>query len=408
MIDMAFGRQLPPWFGRQAAPPIDPSIMGMLPQAGQDPQFTAGAQIAPAAQAMPQPQAPQGPSRSDVMGQRALADSFSQGGLPLANVQNGLGAAAYAIHQGLAGWTEGRAKKSEEDQKAKDRKALADALNSSDPMTALSQLDIPEVQDWMTQAKIAQMTKAPSEKWQDVDANGDGQPDAQRNSVTGEYKPIDRPLSVEDRMRVAAAGRSNNTTTVNTGGGSDKQIFDTLGESYKMAQTAATGLNGLREAEKALKGQGIYGAYADQRLLLAKVAVAFGADPSSVVDTETFRAAIAPQVAAMVKATVGSTQISNADRTFAENAAGGSITLDKATLQRLVNIGRRASEGIVKAHNQRLDRIYPNSPNFVRERALFEVPMDTGPKKIGSPQEYNALKPGEQYVAPDGSIRIKQ
>lgn len=371
-----FGRQLPPWFGRTAAPPIDPSIMGMLPQVQQDPQFTAGAQIAPPVAPMPQQAAQTGPSRSDIMDRRALADSMSQGGLPLGNVQNGLGAAAYAIHQGLAGYTEGRARKSEEEQKAKDRKALAEALSSADPMTALSQLDIPEVQDWMTQAKISQMTKAPTEKWQDVDQNGDGQPDAQRNSVTGEYKPIERQRTVEEQMRIEAAGASRNNTTVNTGGGSDKQIFDTLGESYKMAQTAATGLKGLKEAEKALKGPGIYGAYADQRLLLAKVAAAFGADPTEVINTETFTAAIAPQVAAMVKATVGSTQISNADRDFAEKAAGGRITLDKATLQRLVSIGRRASEGLVQSHNDRLNRIYPNGKNFDRERALFEIPTE--------------------------------
>lgn len=403
---MAFGRTLPSWFGRQVAPPIDPSIMGMLPQAGQQqPQFTAGQQIAP-----PQQQAPldAGPTRDDVAQRRAMADSMAQGGMPLSAVSDPWTAAAYAVGELGSAWTEKRARRAEEDQKAKDRKALAEALSSADPMTALSQLDIPEVQDWMTQAKISQMTKAPTEKWQDVDQNGDGQPDAQRNSVTGEFKPIDMPLSVADRERIAAAGRSNNTTNVNTGGGSDKQIFDTLGESYKMAQTAATGLKGLKEAEKALKGPGIYGAYADQRLLLAKVAAAFGADPTSVINTETFTAAIAPQVAAMVKATVGSTQISNADRDFAEKAAGGRITLDKATLQRLVSIGRRASEGLVQSHNDRLNRIYPNGKNFDRERALFEIPMDMGPKQIKSEQEYNSLKPGDQYIAPDGSTRTKQ
>ena len=260
----------------------------------------------------------------------------------------------------------------------------------------------------MVQSKLSQMSKAPAEKWQDVDVDGDGQPDAQRSSISGEYKTIERPRSVEDAIRIAREGRSVSNTTVNTGGGSDKQIFDALAESHKMAQTASVGLQGLKEAEKALKGNGIYGAYANERLLLAKVAVAFGADPTAVVDTETFRSAIAPQVAAMVKATVGSTQISNADRDFAEKAAGGQITLDKRSLLRLATIGRRASEAIVNGHNQRLEKIYPSGKAFERERALFSVPTSAGPRQISTEQEYNALKPGEEYIAPDGSPRRKQ
>ncbi|MCM3903383.1 MAG: hypothetical protein ND866_16905, partial [Pyrinomonadaceae bacterium] len=53
-----------------------------------------------------------------------------------------------------------------------------------------------------------------------------------------------------------AGGTSVN---VNTGGGSDKQIFDALDESAKAARSAAVGLNAIREARAAVEGGGIFG-----------------------------------------------------------------------------------------------------------------------------------------------------
>lgn len=189
----------------------------------------------------------------------------------------------------------------------------------------------------------------------------------------------------------AAAGATKVTTNnnVSTGGGSDKQIFDSVEASANAARTAATGLTGLREARNALDGGIISGAGADARLGLQKVGAFLGvSDPSMIQNTETFRAAIAPQVSAMIKATVGTANISNSDREFAERAAGGNINLDAGSIRRLVGIMERAGSGIVKAHNERLDAIYPNDPKFRRERALFGV---QGATSGDTPQ---APKPG--------------
>ncbi len=187
-------------------------------------------------------------------------------------------------------------------------------------------------------------------------------------------------LDFKKQLVEAGATRVSNNSTVNTGGGgSDKQIFDSVDESYKAARTAAAGLSGLAEAKKALDAGIIAGAGADQRLGLQKVGALLGiADPTSIQNTETFRAAIAPQVAAMIKSTVGSAQISNADREFAEKAAGGSISLDAGSIRRLVDIMERAGTGIVKGHMERLDAIYPDEPRFRRERALFRVQPPSG------------------------------
>ena len=203
--------------------------------------------------------------------------------------------------------------------------------------------------------------------------------------------------------------------TLDLTGGSSKQIFDTLKERTDAASTAATGLNALREARKAVNDGGFFGAGADQRLGFAKIGALLGFEDGRITNVETFRSAIAPQVAAVMKATVGSTQISNQDREFAEKAAGGNITLDEKSIKRLLDIMERSSVDIITRHQKQLDAVYPESPDgkFARERALFGVqvppaPTQTGPARPSSKAEFDALKSGTLYVDPEGNERRKR
>lgn len=169
-------------------------------------------------------------------------------------------------------------------------------------------------------------------------------------------------------------------SSVNVGGGSDKQIFDTVEKSADAARSAATGLNAVREARAAVKGGAFLGAGADTKLALQKIGATLGvADPSKIVNTETFRSAIAPAVASLLKSTVGSANISNSDREFAEKAAGGSISLDEGTITRLLDIMERGNVTILEGHQKRMDAIYPDDVANKRERALFGVPMPAAP-----------------------------
>ena len=180
--------------------------------------------------------------------------------------------------------------------------------------------------------------------------------------------------------------------TVNSGGGSDKQVFDTMATSAESARSAVTGLRALQEAKAALDGGIISGAFADNILALQKIGASFGVvDPTTIQNTETFRSAIAPQIAAMLKATVGSAQISNADREFAEKAAGGSITLDEGSIRRLVAIMEKGSRAAVESHIERLNAVYPETPEgtYNRERALFGISVPEAVTAVpgsGSPE----------------------
>jgi hypothetical protein len=203
------------------------------------------------------------------------------------------------------------------------------------------------------------------------------------------------PEFAQRQLELKRAGAQN----INVGGGSDRQIFDTMGESATSARAAATGLAALREARAAVEGGIVSGVGADFNLGLRRAAAALGADASKVVNTETFRSAIAPQIAAMMKATVGSTQISNADREFAEKAAGGSITLNEGSIRRLLDIMERANVGLIETHQKRLDAVYPESGNFGRERALFGVDAPArspagaaAPLPVGGSRNINGIK----------------
>ena len=229
-------------------------------------------------------------------------------------------------------------------------------------------------------------------------------PDERRyNRYAAEERAAGRqPVSETEWAR---ANKSASATRVSIdGGGSDKQVFDNINESAKAAQSAVQGLSSIKTARDAVMAGGIFGAGADMRLGLAKLGAFFGMDAKAVENTETFRSAIAPQVAALMKATVGSTQISNADREFAEKAAGGSINLDEKSILRLLNVMEKASRAAVASHRDRLNKVYPERPDgrFERERALFGVPEL--PEEPAPPPAYEAVNPqtGERMISDDG------
>jgi hypothetical protein len=209
-----------------------------------------------------------------------------------------------------------------------------------------------------------------------------------------EGQPAYRTRSGDIKFGPAGA-TINNNNAINPGGATDKQIFDGVAEDMKEARAAVTGLQSIQEARKAVAGGAIFGAGADTRLGLQKVGALLGVvDTKSIQNTETFRAAIAPQVAAMLKATVGTTQISNTDRDFAQEAAGGKITLDEGTVKRLLTIMEKAGRGRVDAYNKRVNEIYPDSPDgkFKRERSFLGL--------SGVPEPF-----AEPEAAPAGAAR---
>ncbi|WP_368516650.1 hypothetical protein [Rhizobium sp.] len=236
------------------------------------------------------------------------------------------------------------------------------------------------------------------------------------------------PKSYEDwntTQKNAGSTKINNSM----GGTSNTEIFKVMQDKADVANQAVKGNDSIQTARDAINSGAILGYGADTRLGLKKIASFLGADPTSVENTETFRAAIAPQVSAMIKSTVGSANISDSDRKFAEQAAGGSITLDAGSISRLLDIMQRANNATIADYNQRLDKVYPQSEDgkYDREREILRLqapsyqPQQKPSQLLGgrvapsvgdnpdnlpvvnSAADRAKLKPGQKFIGPDGN-----
>ena len=150
------------------------------------------------------------------------------------------------------------------------------------------------------------------------------------------------------------------------------EVVKRIAESKDTADKSVTAFNAIRTARSALDAGAITGFGANQRLDWAKLnhLMGLGDRGSDIANTEVFRSSMAPAVASMLKATVGTTQISNTDRDFAEKAAGGQITLDAASIKRLLDVSHRLSLETMGKHQTTMDAIYRDNP---QAQALFGV-----------------------------------
>jgi hypothetical protein len=165
------------------------------------------------------------------------------------------------------------------------------------------------------------------------------------------------------RLNVATnklEGVGGGGTTINN---VQNPIMATVGEQLKTTQTqaaaAANQLRATQEAKAALDAPGgiISGYRAGDRLSMQKFASLFGVDPTKVQNTETFRAAMKPAVLEIVKGLGSGVSISNADRTFAEKAAGGDIDLNEGSIRSILNIAEAKARYQIEQHNKFVDKI---------------------------------------------------
>lgn len=170
-------------------------------------------------------------------------------------------------------------------------------------------------------------------------------------------------------------GVGGSTTNINTSPGPAKNVYDTVEKRADEARAAAQSLPAFAEAKRLVdSGQITLGAGADMRLSMQKIGALFGMDATSASNAETFRSSVAPIVFSLTKNLGSGSGISNNDLAFAEKAAGGNITLEPATIKRLLDIGVKAAQYKVDSHNKMLDKVYPDGVEDNRQvRSLFQV-----------------------------------
>jgi hypothetical protein len=187
-------------------------------------------------------------------------------------------------------------------------------------------------------------------------------------------------------------------TNINTAPGTPAQVFTTVEKRADEARAAAQSLPSFAEARRlGNSGNIILGQGADLQVGLQKLAGVLGYDTSAASNSETFRSAIAPTVLALVKGLGAGSGISNADREFAEKAAGGNINLEPATIKRLLDIGERAARAKVDGHNRMVDSVYPETDQQNGQvRSLFRVDVPEYQPPAPPPQGATPMQPAPQ------------
>ncbi len=195
--------------------------------------------------------------------------------------------------------------------------------------------------------------------------------------------------------------RKQTNVNVSTGP-KDGDMWKAMDKERENASGAQGALNQVYEMKHAL-GNATTGFGANQVLWGQKVIAAMGGDSSKVADTETFRTQAMEMAARMKSELVGNAQISDSDMRFVQQVSGGDITLDKATLERLLDIREKSLNGTIARYNEKIDRIYPDTEENKTNRTYFggikapENPHTKSAVVVDSEAAYDAVPSGAPY-----------
>lgn len=176
-------------------------------------------------------------------------------------------------------------------------------------------------------------------------------------------------------------------------------------ESKTGAQDAAEILRTNQVGRDLLKSGAITGTGADFFVgfnnALKQAGVDFGyADAAA--NSQAYAAAMGANVGRIVKQFGAGTGLSDADREYAAQIAGGKIGLTEASLRKILDINDRAANRVIDLHNKNVSGIKTNIPLTV-EKPTFTPPQPSGASLI--PGSTPAAGSGATVTLPDGRIK---
>ena len=142
------------------------------------------------------------------------------------------------------------------------------------------------------------------------------------------------------------------------GGGNAKNLLDQQGA----AQDAVTSLQSTQEALSLLNSGVITGFGADFKLGLGKALqqVGFHGADDAIANTEAYVAQRVQETGRLIKMFGSGTGLSDADRAYAAKAAAGQISLDEASIRKILEINQRAAQNVISRFNSRLQDVGTN------------------------------------------------
>jgi len=185
------------------------------------------------------------------------------------------------------------------------------------------------------------------------------------------------------------------------GAGQSKRIL----ESQAGAQDAAEILRTNQVGRDLLKSGAITGTGANFFVgfnnALKQAGVDFGyADASA--NSQAYAAAMGANVGRIIKQFGAGTGLSDADREYAAQMAGGRISLTEPALRRILEINDKAANRVIDLHNKNVSGIKTNIPLTVEKPASMPV-QPPGANLI--PGSTSAAGGGATVTLPDGRIK---
>ena len=187
----------------------------------------------------------------------------------------------------------------------------------------------------------------------------------------GIYADVPLPAAVEEqKKRIGLATRPVQTVNLppqekafegELGKGQAKSIID----NRIAAQDAASIIDTVKTGRDIMKSGMITGAGADFLVNLNQGLKTAGIDSGyadAAANSQAFTANMAGNVGKLIKQFGAGTGLSDADREFAKDMAGGRISLDAKAINKILDINERAARNVITRHNKDVKGIKTNIP----------------------------------------------
>lgn len=284
-----------------------------------------------------------------------------------------------ALAGGIGGWQQGKAGMEQKQVDDGSKRRLAEALAGmgGDPkaVEAVGQLPLEQQQGMLGKLAVEKMTPKQAEGFT-LSPNQRRYDGAGKEIAAAPAEPA-QPYTLgpgskrfgADNQELASVPNAP-TAATNINLNTEKGLYGTLAEQqgkqysdlYARAQGAPERIERAARVRALLKDGSITGAGANQKLAIARGLKAAGIYQSDdIANTELLGRELAGSTLEAVKASglgAGS-GFSNADRDFLEKVAGGQITQDAATLERIAELNDRAARAEVTRWNETAGRLQP-------------------------------------------------
>ena len=246
-----------------------------------------------------------------------------------------------------------------------------------------------------------------------IDQSGQKQILERPGLSTGPYKPVgtyaDVPLPpavLAQKKEIARAGAPSDKQQNAFETGLGKGQSDRILANQVVAQDAAAILETNQVGRELLKSGAITGTGADFFVgfnnALKQAGIDFGyADAAA--NSQAYAAAMGANVGRIIKQFGAGTGLSDADRDYAAQMAGGKINLTEAALRKILDINDKAANRVIDLHNKNVSGVKTNipltvdKPTFTQPKsAVDQIPGQNRPAPVAIPQAaVDALKAGK-------------